>query len=154
MMGSFLRGDRAVPLLISKCYVSEEPKISSTRKFVGFKQGFGTLVYKAIELVQECFWNEEQVVENEGSIEVVNYAIDIRDDPGQGTPELVVTRLHGQARPAAGFFCQLTYPRAAEPEEDDLNPYTPKSDEGSARLVQPKKRRPGSKDPLPPPGRL
>jgi len=151
MMGSFLKGDRAVPLLISKCFVREEPKITKTRKFVGFKQGFGTMVYKAIELVQDCFWHEEQEVEDEGSIDVINYAIDIIDDPGQGQPELVVTKLHGRARPAAGFFCQLTYPRAV-PEEEDQHPYAPQSSESGAKLVQPKKRRPDAGGPLPPPG--
>lgn len=143
MMGSFLRGNQAVPLLISKCFVQEEPKINKTRKFVGFKQGFGTLLYKSIELIQDCFWDEEQEVEDEGSIDVVNYAIDIVDDPGQGSPELVVTKLHGRARPAAGFFCQLTYPRVAAPEED-LHPYAPKPSESKARMVQPKQKRPGT----------
>ena len=155
MMGSFLRGDRAVPLLISKCYVKEEPKITKTRRFVGFKQGLGTLVYKAIELVQECFWDEEQEIENEGSIDVVNYAIDILDDPGQGQPELIVTKLDGKSRPAAGFFCQLSYPRT-DVEEANQYPYAPQQAESSAKLVRPKQRRPEqegrpSGNPLPPP---
>ena len=155
-MGAFLRGDLAVPILITKCYVRREPKITKRRRFVGFKQGIGTLVYKSIELFQDCFWNEEQDVEDIGETDVVNYAIDVLDDPGQGRPELIVTKLDGQSRPASGFFIQIISPHPLGPEaEGPSEPYAPPPTENSsAKMVQPKMRRPGSSGPLPSPERL
>lgn len=143
-MQFWLHGNRAVPMIIAKRYVTEEPKVNSTRRFVGFRQGFGTLVYKAIELVQECFWDQEQEVENPGEFNVVNYAIDVVDDPGQGKPELVVTRLDGEATPGCGVYCHMIYPQEAPPEEEVYRPYAPTEDESQAKLVQPKRKRPGA----------
>jgi hypothetical protein len=147
----FLRGDRAVPMIIAKRFVKTEPKITKTRKFVGFKQGLGTLIYKTIELVQDCFWDVEQDVEDAGESDVVHYAIDVMDDPGAGAPELVVTKLHGKARPGCGVYCEVISPHPVDPEGgEDLHPYAPKPSESGARMIQPKKRRPV---PLPPPER-
>lgn len=151
-MKVFLRGDRAVPIIIAKRYVKTEPKISKIRRFVGFKQGFGTLLYKTIELVQECFWDIEETVEDRGESEVVNYIIDISDDPGAAAPELVVTRLHGKARPGCGFYCEVISPHPITPESEDTSAYTPAADSDSgAKMIQPKKRRPDHVRPLPPP---
>ena len=142
-MQFWLQGDRAVPIIIAKRYVTEEPKVIQRRRFVGFRQGLGTLVYKAIELVQECFWDQEQEVESPGESSVINYAIDVVDDPGQGRPELIVTRLDGESAPGSGIYCNMIYPMEAPaaPEPDD-HPYSPKGTDSRARLVQPKKRRP------------
>lgn len=143
-MQIFLRGDRAVPMIIAKRFVSKEPKINQRRKFVGFKQGFGTLVYKAIEMVQECFWDEEQEVEDAGESKVINYAIDVIDTPGQGAPELVVTRLEGEAIPGCGVYCHMISPVPSDGMEDDgvIRPHAPTQEESGARLVQPKRKRP------------
>ena len=155
-MNIFLRGDRAVPMIIAKRFVSREPKINKTRKFVGCKQGLGTLVYMAIELVQECFWDEEQEIEDEGESRVINYAIDIMDTPGQSAPELVVTKLEGESHPGCGIYCHVISPIRPDGMEDDgvLRTHAPTQEESVARMVQPKKRRPGSEEPLPPPERL
>ena len=149
-MNIFLRGDRAVPIIIAKRLIRKEPKITKTRRFVGFRQGFGTLVYKAIEVLQECFWDEEQDVEDLGESEVVHYAIDVMDDPGSGAPELVVTKLHGKARPGCGVYCEVITPVLADDDRSD-HPYAPNSELSGAKLVQPKKQRPGHTGPLPPP---
>ena len=143
-MQFWLQGNRAVPMIIAKRYVTEEPKVTQRREFVGFRQGFGTLVYKAIELVQECFWDQKQEVESAGEFKVINYAIDVVDDPGQGKPELIVTRLDGEATPGCGVYCHMIYPQQAPPDEEEvLHPYAPKTEESGARLVQPKRKRPG-----------
>ncbi|MGE3483712.1 MAG: hypothetical protein AB7L09_03150 [Nitrospira sp.] len=143
-MQFYLQGNRAVPMIIAKRYVTEEPKVTSRRRFVGFRQGLGTLAYKAIELIQECFWDEEQEVENPGEFKVINYAIDVVDDPGQGKPELIVTRLDGEATPGCGVYCHMIYPSEAPSEDvEDLHPYAPKGGDSGAKLVQPKRKRPG-----------
>jgi hypothetical protein len=142
-MQFWLQGNRAVPMIIAKRYVTEEPKVTQRRRFVGFKQGFGTLVYRAIELVQECFWDQEQEVESPGESHVINYAIDVVDNPGQGAPELVVTRLDGEGIPGCGVYCNMIYPSEAPPEENqDLHPYAPQGTDSAAKLVQPKRKRP------------
>jgi len=151
-MNIFLRGDRAVPMIIAKRFVTREPKIVKRRKFVGFKQGLGTLVYKAIDLIQECFWDVEQDVEDMGETDIVHYAIDVVDTPGQGAPELVVTKLHGEARPGCGVYCEVISPHPLEPASDDTHPYAPRPNESGAKLVQPKRKRPDG--PLPPPERI
>ena len=139
-MNIFLRGDRSVPMIIAKRLVSKEPKINKTRRFVGFKQGFGSLLYKSIELVQECFWDEEQEVEDMGESEVIQYAVDILDDPGQGAPELIVTKLHGKSRPGCGVYCEVITPITNT--DADSHPQTPTQKESKARVVQPKQKRP------------
>jgi len=143
-MEIFLRGDRAVPMIIAKRFVSKEPKVNKTRKFVGLKQGLGTLIYKGIELFQECFWDEEQEVEDAGESRVINYAIDVVDAPGQGAPELIVTRLDGESHPGCGIYCHVISPAPEGMVEDDdvLRPRPPEQEESGARMVQPKQRRP------------
>lgn len=149
-MQFFLHGKKAVPMIIAKRYVTEEPKVTQRREFVGFRQGFGTLVYKAIELVQECFWDEKQEVEDPGDYKIVNYIVDVVDDPGQGAPELVVRKLDGEATPGCGIYCHMIYPQEAPPEEEDVyRPYAPTEEQSRARMVQPKRKRPDN--PLPPP---
>jgi len=154
-MNIFLNGDHAVPMIIAKRFVKKEPKINKIRNFVGFKQGFGTLVYKTIELIQECFWNETQNVEDAGESEVIHYVIDVLDDPGSGGPELVVTKLHGKARPGCGIYCEVISPNpdAGEPETQEA--YKPEPEESGARLIQPKMKRPPrpARATLPPPSR-
>jgi len=143
-MNIFLRGNQAVPMIIAKRYVKTEPKITKTRKFVGFKQGIGTLIYKSIELLQECFWDIQQEIEDKGESEVVHYAIDISDDPGAGAPELVVTKLVGNARPGCGVYCEVISPHPVEGMDvlEDEGPRPPTQEESKACLVQPKMRRP------------
>lgn len=140
-MNIFLRGNQSVPMIIAKRLVSKEPKINKTRHFVGFKQGMGTLLYKSIELIQECFWDEQQDVEDTGESEVIHYAIDVLDDPGQGAPELIVTKLDGNARPGCGVYCEVISP--APNANADTQPSVPTQKESKARLIQPKTPRPG-----------
>lgn len=138
-----LRGDRAVPMIIAKRFVSKEPKINQRRRFVGFKQGLGTLVYKAIETIQECFWDEEQEVEDAGESKVINYAIDVIDTPGQSAPELIVTRLEGEAHPGCGVYCHIISPVPHNDMDDGvIRPHPPGQEESGARMVQPKMKRP------------
>lgn len=146
-MNIFMRGDQAVPIIIAKRLVKRDPKISKTRKFVGIKQGLGTLVDKTIDVILECFWDVEQNIEDAGEFDMVHYAIDISDDPGAGAPELVVTKLVGKGRPGCGIYCEVISPVLESVEEQ---PHTPTQEESVARMVMPKRRRPG---PLPPPMR-
>jgi hypothetical protein len=143
-MDIYLRGDKAVPMIIAKRYVKTEPKIINRRRFVGLKQGIGTLLYKSIELLQECFWDIQQEVEDKGESEVVHYVIDISDDPGAGAPELVVTKLVGNARPGCGVYCEVVSPNPVDGMEtaDDHEPRAPAQAESVARMVQPKRQRP------------
>jgi len=143
-MDIYLRGDQAVPMIIAKRYVKTEPKVTKHRRFVGFKQGIGTLLYKSIELFQECFWDIQQEVEDKGESEVVHYVIDISDDPGAGAPELVVTKLVGNARPGCGVYCEVISPHPVEGMDvtEDEGPRPPTQAESHARAVQPKAQRP------------
>lgn len=141
-MNVFLRGNQAVPIIIAKRQVKQEPKIVKKRRFVGLKQGLGTLLYKAIDGVLECFWDVEQEVLDAGDSDVIHYAIDINDAPGQAEPELVVTKLHGKARPGCGVYCEVISPISAETAAE--TPRAPEQEESKAKLVQPKKRRPGA----------
>ena len=140
-MNVFMRGDQAVPLIIAKRLVKKEPKIVKHRKFVGFKQGLGTLLYKAIDVILECFWDVEQEVLDAGDSEIIHYAIDVSDDPGAGAPELIVTKLHGKARPGCGFYCEVISP-IINAETTETQQHSPTQEESVARMVQPKMRRP------------
>lgn len=139
-MNIFMRGDQAVPIIVAKRQVRKEPKIVKKRRFVGFKQGFGTLVDKAIDGILECFWDVEQEVLDAGESHVIHYAIDVCDDPGAGAPELVVTKLVGKARPGCGVYCEVISPIREGSAEDQ--PHAPTQEESSARMVMPKKKRP------------
>jgi len=143
-MNIFMRGDQAVPIIIAKRRVKTEPKIEKKRKFVGFKQGFGTLVYKAIDTILDCFWDMEQNIIDEGESEVVHYAIDVADDLGQGHPELTITKLVGKARPGCGVYCEVISPTINLDDHpmEPLAPRPPKQKESSAKMVQPKMKRP------------
>lgn len=143
-MNIFMRGDQAVPIIIAKRLVKTEPKVEKKRKFVGFKQGFGTLVYKAIDTVLDCFWDMEQNVIDEGESEVIHYAIDVSDDPGAGQPELTITKLAGKARPGCGVYCEVISPIInTDMPLTQEEPRPPTQEESKAKLVQPKMRRPG-----------
>jgi len=151
-MEIFLSGDQAVPIIIAKRFVKKEPKLIKRRRFVGFKQGLGTMIYKTIELFQECFWDVEQEVLDAGDSSVVHYVIDVSDDPGSGAPELVVTKLDGKAHPGCGVYCEVISPHPLNEDYDaGETPHAPTQEESSARMVQPKKRRPDHTGPLPPP---
>ncbi len=141
-MNIFMRGDQAVPIIIAKRRVKTEPKIEKRRKFVGFKQGFGTLLYKAIDTVLDCFWDMEQTVIDAGESDVVHYAIDVSDDPGAGRPELVVTRLVGKARPGCGVYCEVISPATNDEAMEPFEPRPPEQEESHAKMVQPKLKRP------------
>lgn len=143
-MKVFLRGDKAVPIIIAKRHVKQEPKIVKKRRFVGIKRGIGTLVDKAIDLVLDCFWDTEQEVLDAGETDVVHYALDILDTAGQGQPELVVTKLHGRAHPGCGLYCEVISPTPIENPGEPLDPYEPSAEESRARMVQPKRRRPNA----------
>lgn len=143
-MNIFMRGDQAVPIIIAKRLVKTEPKIEKKRRFVGFKQGFGTLVYKVIDTVLDCFWDMEQTIIDAGESEIVHYAIDVSDDPGSSGPELIVTKLAGKARPGCGVYCEVISPfiNTDMPTTPEAS-HPPTQEESKAKLVQPKVRRPG-----------
>lgn len=145
-MNVFMKGDQAVPIILAKRKVKTEPKILKKRRFVGFKQGFGTLLYKAIDGILDCFWDVEQEVLDAGESEIVHYAIDVSDDPGAGAPELVVTKLVGRARPGCGFYCEVISP-VINTDAGEM-PHTPAQEESVAKMVMPKKKRPSSPRPL------
>jgi hypothetical protein len=140
-MNIFMRGDQAVPIIIAKRRVMKEPRIEKRRRFVGFKKGLGTLLYKAIDSVLECFWDVEKEVLDAGESDVIHYAIDVSDTPGAASPELVVTRLVGRARPGCGVYCEVISPIREESAAVE-QPHAPLQKESNARMVQPKMKRP------------
>jgi len=140
-MNIFMRGDQAVPIIIAKRQVKKEPRIVKKRRFVGFRQGIGTLLDKSIDLILDAFWDTEQEVLDAGESSVVHYAIDVMDDPGAGAPELVVTKLVGKARPGCGVYCEVISPVINE-ESSTTGPRTPTQKESKAKLVTPKRKRP------------
>jgi hypothetical protein len=142
-MNIFMRGDQAVPIIIAKRRVKSEPKVEKKRRFVGLKQGFGTLIYRAIDTVLDCFWDMEQNIIDAGESDVVHYAIDVCDDQGAGGPELIVTKLAGKARPGCGVYCEVISPTINEEMVPPMDPRPPEQEESRAKMVQPKARRPG-----------
>lgn len=140
-MNIFMRGENAVPIIIAKHTVKQEPKIIKRRKFVGFRTGLAALAEKAIDTVLECFWEVEREVVDKGESDVIHYAIDINDTPGASAPELVVTKLDGRNRPGCGIYCEVISVdglRESQAEEPSL----PTNPESKARLVQPRMKRP------------
>lgn len=145
-MNVFLKGNQAVPIIIAKRTVREEPQIVRKRQFVGLKRGFGTLLDKAIDLVMECFWDSKEELITPGSSDLTHYIIDVRDDPGSSGPELVVTKLDGRAHPGCGIYCEVISPAPASSAEDGSRPPSPDEKSG-AKLIQPKIKRPNQPQP-------
>lgn len=125
-----LRGEQAVPILISHTKVEREPKIKRTRQFVGLKQGLQNLLGSAVALVHESFWEIVPEVLDAGEMRSTHYAVQVSDDPGAGSPELVVTRLDGQGRPGCGAHFEVV---TVERPEDQLS--EPTQPESSAKAV-------------------
>lgn len=141
-MNIFMRGENAVPIVIAKHTVRQEPKIVKKRRFVGFRAGLAALAERAIDTVLDCFWETEREVIDRGQSDVIHYAIDVNDDPGAEAPELVVTRLDGKARPGAGIYCEVISVAGLR-DQDEVQP-PPDDGVSKAKLVQPRKRRPGA----------
>lgn len=120
-----LRGEQAVPILISHTRVEREPTIKRTRQFVGFKQGVRNLLGAAASLLHESFWQIVPEVLDAGDVRSTHYAVQISDDPGSPGPELVVTRLDGQARPGCGAHFEVI--NVAKPTEQMTEPTQPES---------------------------
>lgn len=134
-----MKGDHAVPILIDHTTVYKEPKVTRKRRFVGLKTGLKALAAKAIDVVLESFWETEQEVLDKGESETTHYAIEISDPPGQGAPELVVTKLEGKGRPGCGLYFNII---RTEKDQDQDAPAPPTQPESKAKLVQPKAARP------------
>lgn len=118
-----MRGENTVPIIIGHRTVTKEPKITRHWRFVGFKEGFKALAAKVIEVIHESFWEPQNEVLEAGQSTIVNYAIQVVDEPGAAQPELVVTRLDGKARPGCGFYCEVinmnTQPALEPPSHPD-----------------------------------
>lgn len=143
-MNIFMRGDHAVPILIDHTTVYQEPKITRRRRFIGLQAGLKILAAKAIDAVLDSFWETEQEVLDAGKQETVHYAIEVRDEPGAGQPELVVSRLDGQGRPGCGLYFNII--KAEKSAAPQATP--PSQAESKAKLVNPKTPRPnGSQAP-------
>lgn len=143
-MNIFMRGENAVPLIIAKHTVHQEPKIVKTRKFVGFRAGLASLAEKAIDTILDAFWITESEVTEKGESEVVHYAVDVNDDPGADGPELVVTKLDGRARPGCGIYCEVISVNGLR-EQQAQEAAPPTDAESKAKLVQPRLKRPEQK---------
>lgn len=140
-MNIFMRGENAVPIIVAKHTVTKEPKIEKRRRFVGLKAGLASLAEKAIDTVLDCFWVTDSEVIDKGESEVVQYAIDVNDDPGSDGPELVVTKLDGRARPGAGLYCEVISVSGLR-EKQAEDPAPPSDSLSKARLVSPRMKRP------------
>lgn len=140
-MNIFMRGENAVPIIVAKHIVKQEPKIEKRRRFVGFRAGLASLAEKAIDAVLEHFWVTESEVIEKGESDVVQYAIDVNDDPGADGPELIVTKLDGRARPGCGIYCEVISVSGLR-EKQASQPAPPTDSESKAKLVQPRVRRP------------
>jgi hypothetical protein len=105
------RGDGgAVPIVITHRTVTKAPEIERKRRFVGFVEGLKSLAVKAIELIEETFWEEEREVKDLGASQVVHYAVDIfheTDGVNQFPAKLRVTQLPGTTRPACGAHFEV-----------------------------------------------
>lgn len=134
-----MRGEEAVPIIIAHRTVTQEPKVNRRWKYVGIKAGLKALAGKVVELVHESFWEPETEVLEAGQSSVVNYALQIVDTPGADQPELVVTRLEGQAKPGCGFYCEVI--NVAHPEPSMQAPTHPES---KAKAVGTRPKRGGS----------
>lgn len=137
-MNVAMRGENAVPIVITHRTVTKAPEIERKRKFVGLFEGLKTLAVKAIELVEETFWEEEREVKDLGESKVVHYAIDIfheTDGVNDYPARLRVTQLPGNTRPACGAHFEVIKvneeqkSKAQEvirlPEEDDEGSIAP-----------------------------
>lgn len=132
-MGSMhvrMRGEQAVPIMIAHRTVSEPPKVKRTRSFVGIKQGLSNLLSQAVGLIHESFWEVEEEVLDAGKSSVTNYAIQVNDPPGAGEPELVVTRLDGEARPGCGAYFEVIN---VDMVQEDMRP--PEHPDSKAKAV-------------------
>jgi len=105
---AFIRGDAAVPIIITHRTVSKPPVIEHTKEFVGFKKGFTNLISKAKELIKESFWEEKREIKENGKTKIVHYAVDVADDDGfLETPSLIATKIEGESRPACGMHYEV-----------------------------------------------
>lgn len=113
-----MRGENAVPIVITHRTVKRAPQILRTKKFIGILEGLKTLVVKAIEVVEDSFWTEEREIKDMGESRVVHYALDIENDgTDSDSVHLVATRLDGNSRPACGAHFEVV--RVDEPEKPD-----------------------------------
>lgn len=139
-----MRGENAVPIVITHRTVTKAPEIERKKKFVGFLEGFKTLIVKGIELIEESFWEEEREVKDLGESTVVHYAVDIfHETDGVNTfpANLRVTQLPGTTRPACGAHFEVI--KVAE--KNDVKPdeiiriptYDEDEDEGSNTAALP-----------------
>lgn len=136
-MNVAMRGENAVPIVITHRTVTKAPEIERRKRFVGFFEGFKTLVVRAIEIVEESFWEEEREVKDLGESSVVHYAVDIfHETDGVNTfpAHLRVTQLPGTTRPACGaHFEVIKVAETNKVRSDEIIriPNEPEEDEGN-----------------------
>lgn len=109
-MNVAMRGENAVPIVITHRTVTKAPEIARSRRFVGLWEGMKTLAVKAIEIIEESFWEEEREVLDLGESRVTHYAIDIfheTDGVNDYPARLRVTQLPGNTRPACGAHFEV-----------------------------------------------
>lgn len=133
-----MRKENNVPLLFGHVTVHEEPKIIRKRRFVGFREGLRTLAAKALDVVHDSFWVPEQEVLEAGKQSVTYYGVEIKDDPGTESPELVVTKYDGKAHPGAALYFEIVDKQPFDPET--MRP--PEQPESKARAVGIRPQRP------------
>ena len=123
-----------VPIVFSYRRVTKRPKIERTRRFVGLKRVFGTLVHRAIEWVEELAYEVQDEVMDAGREEAVHWALQVDDPWGPSAQsQLIVTRMPD--RPACGANFEII--RIEEPQSQ---PDTPERARRPANFEQARSR--------------
>lgn len=102
-----------VPIVFTYRRVTKRPEIRRTKSFIGWKRVVGTLLYRAIEWVEELAYVSEITEISPGREQAVHWALQV-EDPWSGDMQsnLVVTRMPD--RPACGANFEII--RIEEPD--------------------------------------
>ena len=109
-----IREGEAVPFVITKTVLAREPRLNRTSKFVGVRSGLVRLAYglatKAIEAVEEAFFDKEMQIDDGGVIKQQHYAVYV-DDTGYG-PALNVAEVDW--KPGCGAHYEIVSVQSQE----------------------------------------
>jgi len=102
-----IKENEAVPFVITKTTLKREPKLRRKSTFIGVRAGLTRLAYtlatKAIEAVEEAFFEKEMEVDDGGVLAQKHYAVFVSED-GYG-PSLTVEEVPW--KPACGAHYEI-----------------------------------------------